>query len=451
MVRRLTKSLDTMFDSGFGLGGRIVNPVIVESKTNRFGDVRAILRDMVPERGLLPRFTGLPRLTRLAEFPFGGFKPVERFNMVGTVLTRDLLEEVAQMGEVRKVYPDTIKWALQFPTVPESGVFQDSRGKPFTSTWWTKKAVGADIANERGFTGKNTTAVVIDSGARITHTQLRGVQALTAAREKGMSGGDSNGHGSWCTSCVGGSFATDRNYGAPVEGMAPGCNLISIQALGFIIGIGSSVDIIEAMSMSIGLGADVVSLSLGSNDAPPDADNPEAIAVKEMVNAGIIPVIAAGNAGPGSGTIGSPGSVREALTVGAHNSITGELADFSSRGPTTGDGIIKPDVIAPGVKIDSALVGFLDTIVDTKARKYGALSGTSMATPHIAGLLACARQFFREELNTTLTVGMVKEAMKLQAESNGGRKDNQKGWGPLTWETLTTHADLLTRRLEKGG
>lgn len=439
----LPSNLNTMFNGRFGLTGRILNPVIVESQPNAFADVEAILRDMVPEKGLMPSFTGLPRVTRLAEFAFSSFKSIELFNMVGTVLTRDMVEEVAQMREVKKIYPDMIKWALQFPTVPTEGVFQNVKGAPFTSTWWTKKAIGADIANEQGFTGKDVTAVVIDSGARISHPQLRGVQALTAAREKGMSGADSNGHGSWCTACVGGSFATDRAQGAPVEGMAPDSKLISIQALGFVVGIGSSSDIIKAMEMTIELGADVVSMSLGSNDAPPDADNPEAVAIKKMIDADIIPVIAGGNAGPTSETIGSPGSVAEALTVGAHDPVSGELADFSSRGPTGGDGLIKPDVIATGVMIDSALVGLLDTMVDPQARQFGAISGTSMATPHVAGLLTNARQFFREELDMILTTDMVKEAMRLNAEAKGIIKDNQIGWGPITWDILTRFAESL--------
>jgi subtilisin family serine protease len=330
--------------------------------------------------------------------------------------------------------------------VPTDGVFQDAKGKPFTSTWWTKKAIGADIANEGGFKGQGTTAVVIDSGARTTHPQLRGAQALSAAREKGQSGRDANGHGTWCSACVGGSFATDRAHGAPVEGMAPETNLVSIQALGFVVGVGSSVDIIKAMEMSLGLGADVVSMSLGSNDAPPDTDNPEAIAIKKMVEADIIPVIAGGNSGPTPETIGSPGSVNEALTVGAHDPVTGELADFSSRGPTGGDGLIKPDVVAPGVMIDSALVGLLDTMVDPKARQFGAISGTSMATPHVAGLLANARQFYREKLDTVLTVDMVKDAMRLNAEANGIVKDSQMGWGAITWDILTKFADELKPR-----
>ncbi|MCK5612416.1 S8 family serine peptidase, partial [Candidatus Pacearchaeota archaeon] len=67
----------------------------------------------------------------------------------------------------------------------------------------------------------------------------------------------------------------------------------------------------------------------------------------------------------------------------------------------------------------------------------------SMATPHVAGLLACARQFYREKLDTILTVDMVKEAMRLNAEANGLVKDNQIGWGPITWDILTKFGESL--------
>jgi subtilisin family serine protease len=93
---------------------------------------------------------------------------------------------------------------------------------------------------------------------------------------------------------------------------------------------------------------------------------------------GIIPIFAAGNAGPSCGTSGSPGDYDNAIGIGATNQ-NDELSSFSSRGPTY-KGTVKPDFSAPGVKI-------LSSFTDSNS-SYKRLSGTSMATPHVAGVVA---------------------------------------------------------------
>ena len=413
--------------------GRVAYPVIVEAKEGMFDQIRAQLREIVPTSLLEAQFhTFLPRVTRLIEFPLSSWKEIKTLNMVATVLTPNLIEEVAQWREVQKIYPDYLKFALQ--VVPPEGVFKDYREKPFTSTYWTKRLLGLDRANIRGFTGRGISAVVIDTGARVLHEQLRRVKALTAMPEKGGSGEDSNGHGSWVTACVGGSYAIDRRYKVPVEGMAPECTLISIQALGFIIGMGTTSDILQAMEMSIELGAKVVSMSLGSDDSPKDEDNPEAKAINELANRGIIPVVAAGNSGPEPSTVGSPGSCLNSLTIGSISPFTGEVSEFSSRGPTAGDGYVKPDVVAPGERINSALIGFLDQMTDPTQKRYGPISGTSMSTPHLAGLVTCMAQLYRDKIGRELTVEEIK-AMMAELGPNQ-TKDNDYGWGLLSWDVV---------------
>jgi len=435
MTERMTKHLRRMYRQ------RTLTPVIIQSENPRFEDVKEMVRQVIPAERLMMRTRFAPGLLSGVvpiEIGLAPLKQMPLFSMIACPLTPNLIEEVAQWREVEKVYPDRLTWALQ--TMPPEGVFEDVQKKRFTSTWWTKKMIGADRANEQGFDGRGVNAVVIDSGSRKSHRQLTGVRMLTAAPEKGMSGSDSNGHGSWCCSCVGGKYQIDRRYKVPVEGMAPGCNLVSIQALGWIIGMGSQADVIKAMEMSIGLGADVVSMSLGSMEAPADDENPEAVAIKKMVEANIIPVIAAGNAGEGgASTIGSPGSVKEALTVGAWDEINGELAGFSSRGPTSEDGYVKPDVIAPGVRIDSALVGYLDGAVDPSQMKYGPISGTSMSCPHVAGLVTLMRQAARERAGIILTVDMVKDMMSKFGANQP--KDNDVGWGMITWDIFERYME----------
>ena len=410
---------------------KTVTPVIVEAVPGRYADVRASLTKIVPIGLLETQFhTFLPRIMGLVEIPVTKFKEIPTFNMVAAALLPNLIEDIAQLKSVKMIYPDRFIWANS--TVSSLGIYKDRKGVGFTSTHWTKRLLGLDVANDKGFAGNGITTTVLDTGARITHPMLHRVRSLTAIPEKGGSGEDGNGHGSWCNACVGGAQSTDPRYNVPVEGMAPQCNLLSIQCLGFIIGMGTDSDIIRAMEMSIQRGAKVVSMSLGGDTAPKDSENPEAKAINNMASKGIIPCIAAGNSGSKSSTVGTPGSCLNSLTVGAWDELKGGIADFSSRGPTTGDGYVKPDVVAPGVRIDSALVGYLDAMVDPQQPRYGSISGTSMATPHVAGLVTCMAQLYREKVGKELTVDEVKRMM----ETLGKTKDNSIGWGLIHWSIV---------------
>src|SRR5438067_1162513 len=126
--------------------------------------------------------------------------------------------------------------------------------------------------------------------------------------------------------------------------------------------------------------AKVVNMSLGGPDSPGIDPLEQAVQTLTAQN-GTLFVIAAGNDGSDY-SVGSPGSADDALTVGAVTKQE-QLADFSSRGPRIGDSALKPDITAPGVDITAARSkdGFLGTPGDM----YMSLSGTSMATPHVAG------------------------------------------------------------------
>lgn len=415
LSRALTQGLINKYRRG------IITPVIIKSKENLYDSLIEELKE-IRNTFNLPRMFDFQGMTAIF-----GLKQLRRFNMVSIPLIADLVEELSESAKVEKMYPDLIKYAIQ------DGVFADRRGKQFTTTHYTKRVIGADIANQEGFTGRGVKVVIIDTGIRASHPQARRFITRTAAAEKGMTGFDNSGHGTHVSTTIAGTHQADPTYNVPVEGMAPDATLISIQALGYVVGIGATSDILKAMSMAIDMDADIVSMSLGSNESPPDAENPEAEAINKLIEHNIIPVVAAGNSGPNAQTVGSPGSCLNAVTVGALDTINNKLADFSSRGPTKGDGLTKPDVIAPGFRIDSGTVGLIDAQSPGQP-KYASISGTSMATPHISGLLSACRQMYQAE-GVILTADVVKQAMQM----HGHAKNNSDGWGLLTYDILKEH------------
>ena len=119
---------------------------------------------------------------------------------------------------------------------------------------------------------------------------------------------------------------------------------------------------------------DIVNNSWGNNNG---GDTFYQAIVQSWVSSGIFPAFSNGNAGPGCGTVGSPGSYAESYGVGAYD-INNVIASFSSRGPSPLGGIIKPNISGPGVNVRSSF----------NNGSYTALNGTSMAAPHLSGAVA---------------------------------------------------------------
>jgi serine protease AprX len=164
----------------------------------------------------------------------------------------------------------------------------------------------------------------------------------------------------------------------------------------------------------------VINLSLGS-DGPCDGTDALSTLCDEVVQQfGIVVCAAAGNAGPGTSTVGSPGCARWVITIGAVDDAD-QVTNFSSRGPTA-DGRVKPDVAFPGAGIVAAQADgtALGSVI---APGYVQLSGTSMATPHAAGSVALLLQ-----AKPDLTPNQVKWAL-LTTALELGQDPNAQGSG----------------------
>jgi len=207
---------------------------------------------------------------------------------------------------------------------------------------------------------------------------------------------DYHGHGTHCAGIATGT----GGYLDLIKGVAPGAKLLIGKVLASNVGIGFWDWIIAGIEWAANSGADVISMSLGGSAIR--SWDPVVDAVKKAVEKGVIVVIAAGNEGPSYFTIDSPGVTPEAITVGAMDKEF-RMAYFSSVGPTP-NATLKPDVVAPGVDIASARAN--GTYMGDPASLYHVYaSGTSMATPHVAGYVALILQY----MNSTGLLKKIKQ------------------------------------------
>jgi subtilisin family serine protease len=147
--------------------------------------------------------------------------------------------------------------------------------------------------------------------------------------------------------------------------------------------------VIAGMEWAARQRARVVNMSLGGG--PTDGTDPVSQAVDRLTASHrTLFVVAAGNSGPDDQSVDTPGAATSALTVGAVD-VADQLADFSSRGPRVGDFAMKLDITAPGVDIVAARATGT-SLGDPVDQWYTRLSGTSMATPHVAGAAAIMAQ-----------------------------------------------------------
>ncbi|MFI5361506.1 MAG: S8 family peptidase [Elusimicrobiota bacterium] len=204
--------------------------------------------------------------------------------------------------------------------------------------------------------GEGVKVVVIDTGLDMTHPDLAGnIKGGWNAITKTNNFNDDHGHG---THCGGNIAALDNEIG--IVGVAPKADLYGVKVLD-ANGSGTFDDVIAGMQWAVDNHMEVASMSLGADQG----NQALADMVAAMKKGGVTLIAAAGNSG---GAVGFPGGYPEAIAVAAMDS-NDLLADFSSRGPQVAE-------IAPGVNVFSL----------SKNGGYETMSGTSMATPHVAGL-----------------------------------------------------------------
>jgi len=305
------------------------------------------------------------------------------------------IDELSRQEDVEYIWPDLPVKAWLNTSVPK---------------------ISAPQVWSRGFKGKGIKLAVIDTGIDDTHPDFAGrIKAMESF--VGGTARDDNGHGSHVAGIAAGSGA--KSNGKYV-GVAPEADLYIAKVL-TANGGGSMSGVMAGIEWAVlEQRVQIINLSLGGDSSCDGTDALSVLVDEAVLQAGVVVCVAAGNAGPTSRTIGPPGCARYVITVGASDD-SDRIATFSSRGPTA-DGRIKPDLVLPGVGIvaPQAVGTRLGAVI---ADGYVAADGTSMATPHAAGVAALML-----EANPRLTAEEVKNRM-VAATINIGALPNEQGSG----------------------
>ncbi|RKQ88553.1 S8 family serine peptidase [Brockia lithotrophica] len=366
-----------------------------------------------------------------AEKHRGNVREYESFfvvNALAVTSTKDVLDELALRPEVEKILPNAevrlIGGPLGVSLEPTEGgaaspasTTQEIEGGRTTApsavlpaphlgealaegVEWNVAHVRAPQVWAMGIDGTGVVVANLDTGVDGEHPALArkwrgrtGDPALSwfdATYERRPRPVDTNGHGTHVMGTMVGSEESGENR----VGVATGATWIAVRVF---VGNSTTTDVLlrggewvlaprdSQGNLHPEMAPDVVNNSWG---AGPGMDEFYRDMVRAWRAAGIFPVFANGNSGPGAGTVGPPANYPESFGVGAVNARN-EVASFSSRGPSP-YGEIKPDVAAPGVNIRSSVPG---------GGYQGGWSGTSMAAPHVAGVVALLLQ-----ANASLTV-----------------------------------------------
>ena len=301
----------------------------------------------------------------------------------------------------------------------------------------TSATIGATaVRQEFGYDGSGVAVAIIDSGVVSWHDDLADdAGAMRVDRFVDFVGGqttayDDYGHGTHVAGIIAGN---GFDSGGARAGVAPGAHLIVLKALD-AYGRGHISDVIAALDYAVAqrdaLHIRVINLSVAAGVYESYNTDPLTLAAQRAVQAGIVVVAAAGNNGRSTdghtqyGGITAPGNAPWVLTVGASSHLgtvdrsDDTIATFTARGPTAVDALAKPDIVAPGVGIESlaapgstlymsAAAYLLSGTVPTAYLPYLSLSGTSAAAPVVSGTVALMLQ-----ANPALTPNEVKAILQ---------------------------------------
>ncbi|MGH3104465.1 MAG: S8 family serine peptidase [Gaiellaceae bacterium] len=343
------------------------------------------------------------------------FAVSHRFSLVegfAATVSKRQVHALARLPQVVRIEENAVVHALNDSAQTSFGVAKARADGPAAGN---AALDGSADGDSTSYSKGDLVAAVIDTGIDGGHQDVDGGKIIAFVNCTGgtcvaQTPFDDNGHGTH----VAGTIAGDV-----LQGVAPAAALVGVKVLDST-GNGSMANVTKGIEWVVAnrdtYGIEAINLSLGTTGCANGTDA-TSVAVNHAHAAGIVVAVAAGNSGPGTCTVGSPGAATGALTVGAmaDMGVNGfRQAYFSSRGPTS-DGRLKPDVSAPGLLVTSARAGTVNGYID--------YSGTSMATPFTVGVALLMR-----DANAALTSQQVKDKL-MQTAVDWGRGGNSRTAG----------------------
>lgn len=373
-------------------------------------------------------FRDQSQVGRIAEVT-GQYQTLTALPMAGAILTRQQIEQLAARDEVESIYLNEPLRYFNYEAGQITG--------------------GHFVHDNYGVKGAGVTVAVIDSGIDANHPDLQfgaktvqnvkiigdlGLAGVAATLENQPNTDTSSGHGTHVAGTVGGkgaASATDPRRANYYAGIAPEANLIGL-------GTGEGLNIFFALqgfdwvlNNQEKYGIDIVTNSWGSSNSVYDPNSPINRASYETYRRGMVVTFAAGNDGPDEDTLNPYAIVPWVVNVGS-GTKDGNLSSFSSRG-VAGDPYKHIDVVAPGSNICSTrapgtAIGALGPVVNLSAPSYTlyyhCISGTSMATPFVAGTAALMLQ-----VNPQLSPDQIEQILMETARPMPGEPFHSVGGG----------------------
>ena len=369
----------------------------------------------------------------------GDAELVVRYSEYPELFDDELVAELG--GEVVRTYESMAMRAIRLPVAAledlasEDKVDWLSLDEPVSATSLASRLTAnlpASGSANFGYKGQSVGVAVVDTGVSrhgdlsdniLQFSFLNGkypVPEITNGRLVNANDdlrNDGFGHGTHVAGVISGSGA---HSAVDAEGTAPGATILALQVLDQN-GNGSMSDVMAALDWLLIYGQyfniRVVNLSLGKGVAESNKTDPMVLAAEQLWDAGIVVVAAAGNEGySGSMTVTSPGNSRKVITVGSvtDNATGADYSDdyvssFSSQGPTIGDYVLKPDLLAPGNRV----VGSVD-----KNSRLAQLLAKRMKTCQTSGVIECGDSTYLELSGTSMATPIVSAAVALMLEKN---------------------------------